>query len=137
MGRSSPNITPPLGWFFFAEREPQSVKEELLQNLQSQWMTLHLLQSQGFAGHLQEWAALGLYLMQFNRLVERLPNTLAPLAETLTNLLNQGWPQWLESMTAEALAGVLRKQPSKERNGWKSYMKELEKTLCALLDQKG
>jgi hypothetical protein len=135
MGKASHGITPSLGWFFFSEREPQSVKEELLQNLQSQWMTLHLLQSQGFSSHLQEWAALGLYLLQFSRLIERLPLRLAPEAEGLSRLLNAGWPNWVDSVTAEGLAGILREKPAKTAASWGVYMKELEQVLCRLLDQ--
>lgn len=134
MGKSSTNIRPSLGWFFFSEREPQSVKEELLQNLQAQWMALHILQSKGFKPQLQEWAALGLYLLQFSRIVERLPHRLAPEAAPLTALLDAGWPQWLNSMTAESLAGIAQQRPTQSDVNWSRYTKQLEELLCSLLD---
>jgi hypothetical protein len=133
MGRSSTNQIPALNWFFFTDREPQSVKEELLVNLQSQWMTLHLLERQGYKPELQEWAALGLYLVQFSRILERLPHRLAPLAETLKELLDEGWPQWVDAMTADSLAPLLKGATRRSKAHWKEYRKELEKTLCTLL----
>ena len=133
MARSPSHGVPTLQWFFFPDRTPKSAREELLLNLQAQWMTLTLLESAAFASSAQEWAPLGVYLVQFGRIHQKLPQPARANVEPLRSQLSKVHQAWDASEDADALTAKLRQLPAAKRRALKAYQVALEAALSEVV----
>jgi len=131
-----PQGLPDLRWFFFQERdEPRSVEQAIVQNLQAQWMVLCLLQAGKCNKQLQEWRALGLYIVQFQRIYRSLSPLLHRQLLPLLQCLDEGCAEWRELADPAQIADSL-KSASHDAEQWcNTYQAVIEQELTEMLSR--
>lgn len=131
-----PQGLPDLRWFFFQDREePRSIQQAVVQNLQAQWMVLCLLQAGNWGVQQQEWQALGLYILQFQRLFRALSPLMYRQLLPLIQCLDGGCCVWRDGTDAAHIAEALKGNSQGPEEWCKGYQLIIEQQLTDMLSK--